>query len=492
MELMEKLIFSIMVCVLMGLPNIQAASTDTDKSGFQLTVELRDGSRVVGQSAEDTLSVHSAAMGNLKLAWVTIRSIEYAANSDTARLTATNGDGFAVQLDADTLRLTTDFGKTELPVKMIRSIKVALGTKRTITATTTASANDFRLTIELRDGSHLVGKGLDDALKFHSPTMGDLKLTWAGIRSVTFTSEKSATARLTTTNGDAYEVEFVTAAVRVETSFGKNELPVKSIRSIKVSALSGRRQLPDGLVALWSGEGNANDSVGGNNGRSTAGISYADGVSGQAFKFDGTRMDGVGYIPIPASPSLDIGANGGFTIACWVKPDHLGPPGAAAIPIIEWDSSNNCGLQLWVDQGFKLLVNIVDTMGNGHALRSADSSISRSHFQHIALTYDKSTGMAFLYVNGEQVASENFGNITPQTTYPVNIGRRTGQPIGLNNTYSGLLDELALYNRALSAEEIQAVCKEENHGELPPPVQVRTTFNGIYRSGSGVNSGFTE
>ena len=180
---MKKLIFSIIVCALMGLLCAQAAPTGTSNSGFQLTIELRDGSRVVGKTLEDTLSFHSAALGDMKLSWAGIRSIEYAADTGTARLTATNGDGFTIQLVADTLRVETGFGKTDLPVKLIRSIKVTLLATPNIQA---ASANESgsRLTIELRDGSHVVGKGLDDTLIFHSTAMGDLKLTWAGIRSL--------------------------------------------------------------------------------------------------------------------------------------------------------------------------------------------------------------------------------------------------------------------------------------------------------------------
>ena len=36
------------------------------------------------------------------------------------------------------------------------------------------------------------------------------------------------------------------------------------------------------------------------------------------------------------------------------------------------------------------------------------------------------------------VASNNYGTFTPQTTYPMNIGRRTGEPIGFfqNDTYN--------------------------------------------------------
>jgi hypothetical protein len=97
-------------------------------------------------------------------------------------------------------------------------------------------------------------------------------------------------------------------------------------------------------------------------------------------------------------------------------------------------------------------------------------------FQHIAFTYDKDTGSASLYINGVLAAAQNFGRFTPQTTYPLNIGRRTGQPVRLNTTYSGLIDELALYNRALSADEIKSICIEDNHGEMPPPPPVNSTM----------------
>jgi hypothetical protein len=247
-------------------------------------------------------------------------------------------------------------------------------------------------------------------------------------------------------------VQLVTPELVVNTGFGKVKLSANSIRRASVSA---PRRVREGLVALWSGEDNADDSIGGNNGSLSPGISFADGVVGRAFKFDGNRLAGVGYIPIPASSSLDIGVGNGMTIEGWIKPDHLGPMGAAGIPIVEWDSPSTDGLSFFVEQGFKLFANIKDTMGNDHPLESAPRAISPSRFQHVAVTYDKGTGAAVLYINGVPVDSQNIGNLTPQTTYPLNIGRRTGQAIGLNNTYSGLIDELGLYNRALSAQEIR-------------------------------------
>ncbi|HTX21324.1 MAG TPA: hypothetical protein VMD27_05660, partial [Candidatus Aquilonibacter sp.] len=259
---MKKLACFVIVCALMGFHRAQAAPDGASESGFQLTVELKDGSRVVAKTLDDSLSFHSSALGDMKLPWSSIRSLEYT-DDNTARLTATNGDEFTVQLAIDTLPVQTGFGKTELPVKLIRSIKVS--PPASPTPAPAPGETGWRLTIALRDGSHLVGKGLDDTVDFHSAGMGDLKLSWAGIRSIEYANTGSETARLTTTNGDVYEVQFAAATVGVETSFGKTELPVQLIQSIQVSAMTGPGQLPSGLVALWSGEGNGDDSVGGNN-----------------------------------------------------------------------------------------------------------------------------------------------------------------------------------------------------------------------------------
>jgi hypothetical protein len=148
----------------------------------------------------------------------------------------TNGDVFTVQLTADTLPVETDFGKSDLPVKQIRSIKVLPKAMPYVPAPPAVPLETgSQLTVELRDGSHIVGKGLDDTLTFHSSALGDVKLTWSGIRSIEYTTTNTDLAQLTATNGDAYMVQFLTPQVRVETSFGKSDLPVNMIRTISVS-----------------------------------------------------------------------------------------------------------------------------------------------------------------------------------------------------------------------------------------------------------------
>jgi hypothetical protein len=209
-----------------------------DSSCPQLTFELRDGSRVVGLCQKDTLGFRSPILGNFKLNWAGIRSIQYAgAGSDLVQLTATNGDLFFVTLGPKAFRVRSAFGWSVLPATLIRSVKSAPSPA----ARAASGPGAPRLSIELRDGSHVVGNGLDDTLSFHTPAMGDLKLTWAAIRSIQDMrslygrkSQPIEMGRLTATNGDAYDIEFATAAVRVETSFGKTELPVKLIRGVKI------------------------------------------------------------------------------------------------------------------------------------------------------------------------------------------------------------------------------------------------------------------
>ena len=141
-------LFGALCASLFCIHQVQAADVSTNESGVQLTIELRDGSHVVGKSAEGALSFHSATLGDAKLPWSDIRSIEYAGtNTSVARLTAAAGDVFAVTLAADSLRVETGFGQNEFPVKLIRSIKVS-----TPSMGTAAGAATAQLMIELRDG----------------------------------------------------------------------------------------------------------------------------------------------------------------------------------------------------------------------------------------------------------------------------------------------------------------------------------------------------
>lgn len=320
------------------------------------------------------------------------------------------------------------------------------------------------LTIDLRDGSRVVGTSVEKFFKFHSPLLGELKLEVKNIRSVECVSSNAA--KLSTINGDMLTVSFAEPEFPVKTGFGKVTLAVQSVRNLTVKAGSSLGTHPPGLVALWSGEDNGRDSVGGNEAK-LIDVDFADGKVGRAFSLNGFSS----WMKIPARPSLDVGKGDGLTIAAWIKPSNV----VSFHPILEWNSGTQLGVHLWLGylpqhQG-ELFANVMDDEGNSHSLYSAPGAVVPGQFQHVALTYDKTSGMARLFVNARVVAQQNVGSFTPQTAYDLLVSRRPGDRPGdmtYNAFFGGLLDEIAIYNRALDVSEIRAVCGNDNNDGLPP------------------------
>jgi Concanavalin A-like lectin/glucanases superfamily len=333
-----------------------------------------------------------------------------------------------------------------------------------------------RLTVELRDGSRIVGTSAEKNFKFHSELLGNLKLAVKDIRSIECVSSNAA--RLITINGDTLTVRAVDSEFGVNTSFGVVELAVNSVRKLSVTPgfTGGTQQVP-GLVALWSGEGNGDDSVGGNSATLTD-ISFADGKVGQAFSFNGVSSS----MKIPASPALDVGAGDGFTIMAWIKPSDV----SGMHPLFQWllndEISDVTCLDVWIGirpyENGVLMAGITGAPGN-RFLVSDPETLAAGVFQHVALTYDKASGVGTWYLNGIIVARRVLGGSVINTKGNLWISHCDERPGNWSSgrTYAGLMDEIALYNRALSASEIQAICTEQNHGE---PLALPAASNGWY------------
>jgi hypothetical protein len=205
-------------------------------------------------------------------------------------------------------------------------------------------------------------------------------------------------------------------------------------------------------------------------------VSFAEGKVGRAFSLNGFNS----CLRIPFNPSLNVGEGDGLTITAWIKPSNV----SGFHPIIEWNPSaimtGVIGVQLWIghrpDSQGVLLANIVDADGGHHFLVSPPGVVVNDRFQHAAVTYDKASGIGVLYLNGAVVAQSQWSSFVPLTKGDLWISRRPTDHPGdwtYNKFFAGLLDELAIYNRALPASEIQSLCTEENNGEpLPPPTPV--------------------
>ena len=215
------------------------------------------------------------------------------------------------------------------------------------------------------------------------------------------------------------------------------------------------RNLPPGLVGLWPGEGNGKDLAGGHDAEVSGGVTYSSAKIGTGFEVDGHT----GQASVPASPPLDVGSGPGFSLTAWIAPASA----TVQEPLMEWRGSRgiNQGVQFWISVNFGgvggpgcIYANIVDAKGRSHFIASPPGMIQPGAFQYVALTYNKATGLGNMYFNGAQVASENLGSFSPKTDTPLMLGARVDSG---EFHYQGIIDEPSLYNRALSAEEIQAI-----------------------------------
>ena len=204
---------------------------------------------------------------------------------------------------------------------------------------------------------------------------------------------------------------------------------------------------PQSIVGLWlfnEGSGNiATDSSGhGYDADFIGSPSWVEGRFGQALQFLGDS-----YLEIRnSSEDLAFGGLEPFSITAWVKNEgggivvgkyNAGIAGAYFLQVngdgtIAYDREQDP----WIIYGTK-------------ALPSDD-------FGHVAATYD---GTALrIYVNGELDVQQDWGAQNTDTVTPVLIGARldNGAPSTL---FSGVLDEVALFNVALTAEDIKEVMK---------------------------------
>ena len=205
------------------------------------------------------------------------------------------------------------------------------------------------------------------------------------------------------------------------------------------------RGLPgSGAYSWWSGEGNANDFYGSNNGSLEGQIGFVPAVSGQGFSFSHIN-DGVF---IPYNPNMDIQPSG-FTCEFWMKVDPNQPEQYWTVIDKSHGAIDVAG---WSFQGIQEngTLNISWGFGTGTdwlGVRSIANLIDQK-FHHVAGTWDGQ--MIRLYVDGV-LQGEDPATIVANNTRPMYFGHH----YMLGRQFLGVLDEVTFYNRALTFDEIQ-------------------------------------
>lgn len=225
-----------------------------------------------------------------------------------------------------------------------------------------------------------------------------------------------------------------------------------SLLSLILSTLNSFAQscapLPDGIISWWKAEGTAADVRGLNFGYPQGGASFAAGKSGQAFNFDGVNQ----YVNVPSSPSLHGMAQ--LTLECWFKANSLPASGGlqviAAKGTLSGDNTSCYGLWIANNAGTIELQAAVDTTSGLISLNAPFTDTNSFH--HVAVTYDGA--IAMLYVDGTMIEMESISGAIQARSEPLTIGRRSG---GSANSFHGLVDELTIYNEAISNDEVAEI-----------------------------------
>ncbi len=198
----------------------------------------------------------------------------------------------------------------------------------------------------------------------------------------------------------------------------------------------------EGLVSYWKADGDASDAYGNNDG-SINGATFVEGKVGQAFSFDGVDD----YVKINYSDSLNITQK--ITVEAWIKWDSNTFKDAGILIKHNVGEAGNGDYELRLDDGLEgvafRIVNEYD------ALISTDYiKISAGRWYHIAGTYDGTS--IKLYVDGVLKSEKTTSGAIRGSSSNVFIGSRwQGGP---GATFNGLIDEVAIYDRALTADEI--------------------------------------
>jgi hypothetical protein len=226
---------------------------------------------------------------------------------------------------------------------------------------------------------------------------------------------------------------------------------------------------PDGLVAWWKAETNALDSAGANNGTVLPGVGYTSGEVGQAFYFNG---DTNSFIEVPDSPALEL--TNEVTIEFWVKRLRLSFPSYPyADYIVEKGGDFTGGVQNYAVALHNPSYNYCLHFCFAGGWRGAGSVADTNAWHHCAVVARNGDADPTFYIDGVQqpvVYSEGAGtiNLYPSTR-PLHIGALLDGAIGWYYFSDVLVDELAIYSRALSATEVQAIYTAGSAGKCSNP-----------------------
>lgn len=229
-------------------------------------------------------------------------------------------------------------------------------------------------------------------------------------------------------------------------------------------ALYSEANPPDGLVLHLSFDKNTIDgntvkdlSGEGNDGMINGGATTVAGKHGDALEFDGTDD----FVEVPLEDSITFSTGDSLTVQVWVKTDDQPPkndgivgnyrPGTDALWILSISGDNPA------TRG-KMSFSVRDKGRANSAGITSPNFLNDGEWHVLAGIRDQKAKKIRFYVDGKLIDEKD------DNTKDINSGQSIWVGEHLNRFYKGLIDEVKIWNRPLTAKEL------DQSGQQPSPV----------------------
>lgn len=175
---------------------------------------------------------------------------------------------------------------------------------------------------------------------------------------------------------------------------------------------------------------------------SAAWTNGAVGKVNSSLNFDGTDD----YVSIPDSPSLTVNE---ITIAAWVKNNNSGDSFQRIV-----DKTYNQEYAFFLGPTGTIGVSLVTNTSSIDAWNLLPNAITDSNWHHVAFNWSATTKKITVYVDGvAKINTTLNGDRIADTNNPITIGDR----VSLDRSFNGKIDDVRIYNYALTSEQIKQV-----------------------------------